>query len=73
MCLFQLPKEFNAAQVLDVFFKAHAVFHSNYDPNLVNMMQFLQVMVYNVFDWKKGPKPTAHMIQIFEQLNETEN
>lgn len=66
---FQLPKEFSVAEVLDMFFKVHTVFHLKYNPNLANMMMFLECLVYKFAKGKRVLNPTAHMLRIFEELN----
>lgn len=67
---FQLPKEFDAAQLLDLFYKVHIVLNINFDPNLHKMMMFVQSLIFKFREGKNNFKPTAHMLKVFDELNE---
>lgn len=70
MIFFQLPKDFDVAQLLDLFYKVHIVLNINFDANLHKMMMFLQALVFKFREGKNSYKPTAHMLEIFDELNE---
>lgn len=65
-CIFQVPHDFDILQTIDLLFKVHLMFDSNFDPSLKNMFNFLQFFVYEIKS--KNVKPTTGMKDIFNKL-----
>lgn len=66
--MMKCPPGYGIVQVFDLFFKAHKIFNMNFNPNLANMMNFIQTFIYEMHD---GQKPASNIMKdIFNQITE---
>lgn len=63
---FQMPIDFDFKKTFDMFLKVHKVFHLNFCPAFVKLMQFID---YFVFENKCDDQTTATMRKLAEKLN----
>lgn len=67
---FQLPREYGFADVVDVFFKVHYVFSTEFEPNLTPLMSFLRHYLYKMLDRRQ---PTNKMKEIWHKITSIGN
>lgn len=64
----QLPRDFDIIQTIDLLFKIHIMFGTEFDPNLKNVFRFLQYFIYGI-PAKTAIKPSNRMKEIYNELN----
>lgn len=57
---------FNFGQIFDLYFKLHKVFNQSFPPFLVNMMAFVQHVIYQLPE--RGVTPTNRMDEVANML-----
>lgn len=67
--MLQVPSQFDFSQVLDLFYKVHTVFHTNYDPQLENMFYYIEHYIYGV---EHSKEPSLKMIELYNYFFELE-
>lgn len=63
----QLPVNFTFPEVFDIYYKVHKIFDLCFEPNLRNMMFFIENYIYKIEEGIK--KPTNRMLDIFNQIS----
>lgn len=62
---FQVPRAFKAIETIDFFFKIHKIFNLNFDPQLQNMMKYIQTLLYEIGDKKTLP---SGMLEVHNKM-----
>lgn len=62
--LFQLPITCNFLKAFDLFFKLHKIFDLKFEPNISNVMRFVEYFIYKI----QTEQPTDRMLEIFNMI-----